>query len=43
MVYHLMQNKLLSIDVELEKDWLKGLEIRKLNDRKIYLTGPLEM
>ena len=29
-----MQNKLLSIDAELEKDQFKGLEMRELNDRK---------
>ena len=41
MFFHLMQNKLLSTDAESEKDQFKGLEMRELNDRKIYFTGPL--
>ena len=39
MLCFLIQNKLLSIDAELEKDKFKGLEMRQLNE--IYLTGSL--
>ena len=33
-----MQNKLSSIEGELEKDRRKGVEMRELNNRKIYFT-----
>ena len=37
----MMKNKLSSIDNELEKDRLKGKEMRELNDaEKFNLTGP---
>ena len=37
----MMKNKLSSIDTELEKDRLKGKEMRELNDaEKFNLTGP---
>ena len=32
MLFCLMWNKFLSADAELEKDWLRGLEMRELND-----------
>ena len=41
MLCDLMQNQLLSTDAGLEKDRLKGLEMRRLNDTQIYFTGPL--
>ena len=34
MLCHLMQNKLLSIDAELEKDQFKSLETRELRTQK---------
>ena len=37
MLCHLMQNQLLSIDAELEKDQFKGLEMRNLNDTEIVV------
>ena len=44
MLCHLMQNKLLSIDAELEKDRFKCIEMRELNDtEKIYFTCSLPM
>ena len=36
MLCHMMQNELLSIDAELEKDWFKGLQIRELNDTEKF-------
>ena len=38
----MMQNKLLTIEIESEKDHFSGLEMRELNlhDTEIYLTCP---
>ena len=38
---HLMQNKLMNIDAELEKDRFRGLEMRELNDTKIVISQVL--
>ena len=40
MFGHLMQNKLLSVDGELEKDRFNGLETRELNDTEKF-TSPV--
>ena len=40
MFCHLMQNKLLSVDGELEKDRFNGLETRELNDTEKF-TSPV--
>ena len=37
----LIQNKLLSIDAELEKDLFKGLEMRGLNDSEEFTSQVL--
>ena len=37
MLYRVMESKLLSTDVELENDWLKGLEMGELNDAEKLL------
>ena len=41
MLCHLIQNKLLSIDAELEKDQSKCLEIRGLNDTEKFTSQVL--
>ena len=41
MFCHLMQNKFLGIDGELEKDRFNGLETRELNDTEIFTSPAL--
>ena len=43
MLCHLMQNKLLSIDIELEEDQFKGLEMRELNHTKNLLDRSTDL
>ena len=37
---HLTQNKLSGVGAELEEDRWNGVEMRELNDKKNYFTGP---
>ena len=41
MLSHLMYNKLLTIDNELEKDWFKVLEMRELNNTEKFASQVL--